>query len=127
MASKKKINKTAFVLENPKLTAREVVALAKKEHKVALSEKYVYNIRAKAKKSNGVRRKPGRPPSKVNGSKVSTSTAERGARATNIAASMASNGNRSDEFVSIVMEIGSARAEELLAAIKAGVTAFALS
>jgi hypothetical protein len=123
---KKKINKTAFVLEHPKLTAREVVALAKKEHKAVLSEKYVYNIRAKAKKSNGVApKRRGRPPGTHTGS--TPERAKRTARATGIAASMASNGNRSDAFVSIVMEIGTARAEELLATIKAGVTAFALS
>jgi hypothetical protein len=129
MASKKilkvKINKTAFVLEHPKLAAKEVVALAKKEHKAVLSEKYVYNIRAKAKKNGGERRKPGRPPSKVNGSKVST--AERRALAADIDAAMSAASDRTDDFVSIVMEIGSARAEELLRTIKAGVTAFAHS
>jgi len=72
MASKKKttgkkINKTQFVLEHPKLSAKEVVDVAKKAG-VTLSDKYVYNIRAKAKSKGGAPkgkpgRKPGRKPS----------------------------------------------------------------
>lgn len=109
MASKKKINKTAFVLANPKLAAKEVVALAKKEHKVALSEKYVYNIRAKAKASNGApRRKPGRPPSKVNGSKRAFVKVD-GSDDTEAA------------FVAVALDLGLGRAEALLRKVREAV------
>jgi hypothetical protein len=55
---KRKVNKTQFVLEHPNLSAKEVVDEAKKQG-IKLSDKYVYNIRAKAK-AGGKKGKPGR-------------------------------------------------------------------
>jgi hypothetical protein len=73
MASKKKtpkkrnVNKTQFVLGHPNLSAKEVVDEAKKQG-IKLSDKYVYNIRAKAKAGGGkAKGKSGRKPRAASG------------------------------------------------------------
>lgn len=66
-SQKRKVNKTQFVLERPDISAKEVVDAAKKQG-IALSDKYVYNIRAKAKSKGGAPKgKPGRKPRAANG------------------------------------------------------------
>ena len=64
---KRLVNKSAFVRGLPlTMSAAEVVAAAKKEG-IKLDEKYCYNVRAKAKASNGsTKKKLGGQPSKVN-------------------------------------------------------------
>lgn len=57
---KRKVNKTQFVLGHPNISAKGVVDAAKAQG-IKLSDKYVYNIRAKAK-AGGKKGKPGRKP-----------------------------------------------------------------
>lgn len=94
--AKRLVNKSAFVREQPlSMTAREVVAAAKAKG-ITLSDKYVFNIRAKAKAAG--KRGPGRPagrPRKVNGS----SSAE-------------------TAFVDAALDLGLARASELLTRVR---------
>lgn len=68
--AKRLVNKSKFVRDLPSdMPAAKVVELAKKKG-FKISEKYCYNVRAKAKASNvSTKKKLGRPPSKVNGSK----------------------------------------------------------
>jgi hypothetical protein len=99
---KKRINKSAFVRGLPlTLSAAEVVAAAKKSG-IKISEKYCYNARSKARTANGTaKRKPGRPPSKVNGSKVAAGVSR-------------------DEsvFLDMALDMGLGRAEALLKRVR---------
>ena len=94
------VNKSAFVRGLPNVSAKEVVAKAK-AHGFALSEKYVYNIRAKAKAGGG--KGPGRPgrPKGSGRSKVAASVQQR--------------------FVDLALEIGLAKAEALLARLRSAI------
>lgn len=95
----KRINKTAWILQYPNLGAGELVAKAKAKG-IELSEKYVYNIRAKAKAaaSNGNRpRAPGRP--------------RKGASAEGI----------EQQFLELALAVGITRAESLLTRARAAV------
>jgi len=100
---KRTINKTQFILQYPKLPAADVVAKAKQKG-FKLSEKYVYNIRAKAKAQGGKPRKPGRPPSKVNGSP--------GARGKQ--QSLSDSSNNEQAFFDLVLALGLTRSGELI-------------
>lgn len=100
MAAKKKLNKTAFIRQHSNLTAKDLVKKAK-DSGIKLSEKYVYNIRAKIKAQGGKKPgRPGRPPGKVNGSKRVAAGSSEGA------------------FVDLVLDIGVGRAEQLLKDIR---------
>lgn len=92
-ATKKRINKTAFVLsQSSSMSAAEVVAAAKKAG-IAIGDKYVYNIRAKAKASGGTKKKIGRPKRQA----------------------AVSNGHASETaFMEMAVDIGLGRARELL-------------
>jgi hypothetical protein len=101
MASKKKsINKTAYIMKFPKLSANELVAKAKKDG-IEIGEKYVYNIRSKAKGNGGAKRKPGRPPGKVNGSRRVSGAS-----------------SQEEQFANIALDIGLGKAEKLLSDIR---------
>ena len=103
---KRLVNKSAFVRELPAdMSAADVVAAAKKKG-FKISEKYCYNIRAKAKASNGsAKKKLGRPPGKVNGSKrdAAAGTAEYSEQA----------------FLEAALDIGLSKAEALLKNVRA--------
>ena len=92
--AKRKVNKSAFVRGLPDIPALEVVKKAAAQG-ITLSDKYVYNIRAKAKASAG--RRPGRP-GRPEGGRSTTgagSTEER-------------------QLVDVALELGLSRAEALL-------------
>ncbi len=93
----RKHNKSAFVRNQPAgLSAREVVAKAKAAG-IALSEKYVWNIRAKAKAAGGKVGKPGRKPK--------------------------ANGHASSEqaFVELALSMGLGNAEALLGRVRSAI------
>lgn len=97
---KRTVNKSQFVREQPvTMTAKQVVTKAK-DAGITLSEKYVYNIRAKANARKRVGRpgRPGRPPKAV--------TAMR-----------AASGNES-KLIDLALEMGLAKAEALLARVR---------
>jgi hypothetical protein len=102
---KRTVNKSAFVRGLPDTTpAAEVVAKAKAQG-IVLSDKYVYNIRAKAKSRGGKPvGKPGRKPGRPKGS---------GAGRT--------GGAVGEQFVELAMQLGLDRAEALLARLRGAI------
>src|SRR5689334_24707194 len=96
---KRTVNKSQFVREQPtSMTAKQVVSKAQ-DAGISLSEKYVYNIRAKAnsrKRTPG--RRPGRPP-----------------KAAKLAAA---NSGLEARLVDIALEIGIGKAEALLSRLR---------
>jgi hypothetical protein len=114
-SDKKSPSKTAFVLGLPKHTpASEVVAKAKAEG-IELTDRYVYVIRSKAKgragKPSGRR---GRPP-KSAGAKRGP---ELGRRAVTLATSPS---GLATQFLEMALDLGLARAEDLLVSLRAKV------
>jgi hypothetical protein len=100
---KRTVNKSAFVRGLPDLKASEVVAKAKAQG-IVLSDKYVYNIRAKAKARGGKPvGRPGRP---------GRAKAARGGRST---------ASAQQDLVDLALEIGLTKAEALLARLRAAV------
>lgn len=98
---KRKINKSKFITDLPTtMPAKDVVAKAKSAG-IKLSEKYVYNIRAKAKARGGKPGKPGRPKGskRANGATV--------------------HSGDETSFVTVAIAIGVTRARELLDGIVA--------
>ncbi len=113
----KKINKTQYVLAHGKLTAAELVAQAKKE-KIVLSEKYVYNIRSKAKGNANVGSgKSGRKPGRKSGKK---DTFDRAAKAVERAAAVYESA-KPQAFVEAALNLGLDKAEALINKLKAAV------
>jgi hypothetical protein len=106
---KRTVNKSQFVREQPtSMTAKEVVSKAK-DAGITLSEKYVYNIRAKA---NARRRtgRPGRPPKAGRG---------RGAAS--------SGGNLEARLIDLALELGIGKAEALLGRLRSKIREATLS
>ena len=103
--TKRTFNKSAFVRSLPGITAGEVVKKAKAQG-ITLSDKYVYNIRAKAKASTG--RRPGRP-GRPKGS-----------------AGSAGSGSTEQQLVDVALEIGLSRAEALLGKLRSAVRSAAV-
>ena len=103
--AKRLVNKSKFVRDLPyDMPAAKVVELAKKKG-FKISEKYCYNVRAKAKASNGsTKKKLGRPPSKVNGSKRGTVSAQ--------------EISVEQMFIDTVLDIGLSKAETLLKSVR---------
>jgi hypothetical protein len=110
-SEKKTPSKTAFVLGLPKTTpASEVVAKAKALG-IELTDRYVYVIRSKAKSKAGQPSgRRGRPP-KIEGAK-------RGPKPGRKAAAQAP-GSLAAQFVDAALDLGLARAEELLLNLRA--------
>lgn len=102
---KKKINKTAFVLDlGNDMSAADVIARAKKAG-FKITDRYVYSVRSKAKmqKANGQpRRGLGRPPKSASNSHSRT-TAEQ-------------------QFTDLILDIGLARATKLLENVRRAVS-----
>ena len=105
--AKKKVTKTAFVLGLDRdLSAKEVVEKAKAAG-ISLTEKHVYSIRSDAKRREtkatgkiGTRKKPGPKPGsrrKANG---------------------AGNGSVEARFIDLALDVGLAKAEELLGRLR---------
>ena len=104
-AGKRLVNKSQFVREQPtNMTAKEVVSKAK-DAGITLSEKYVYNIRAKA----NARRRSGR----------------RGRPRSTVKAAAAGAGAES-RFVNAALDLGLAKAEALLGRLRAKIREAAL-
>jgi hypothetical protein len=104
---KRLVNKSQFVREQPTtMTAKQVVTKAK-DAGITLSEKYVYNIRAKA---NARRRtgRPGRPP-----------------KAGRPAASSA--GGLEGRLIDLALELGLGKAEALLGRLRSKIREATLS
>jgi len=104
---KRLVNKSQFVREQPTtMTAKQVVSKAK-DGGITLSEKYVYNIRAKAnaRKRTG---RPGRPP-----------------KAGRPAA--ASAGGLEGRLIDLALELGLGRAEALLGRLRSKIREATLS
>jgi hypothetical protein len=103
-AGKRTVNKSAFVRSQPtNMSAREVVQKGEAQG-ITLSEKYVYNIRAKAKAMGRVGAGPGRPgrrPGRPAGARASGSAEER--------------------LVDLALEVGLAKAEGLLARLRSAI------
>jgi hypothetical protein len=99
---KRTVNKSAFVRNLPlSMSAAEVVAKGKAEG-IALSDKYVYNIRAKDKSRGGKPvGKPGRRPGRPKGS-----GATRGA------------GSAEQQLVELALQIGLERTEAVLTKLR---------
>ena len=99
--AKRRVNKSAFVRGLPNLPAKEVVAKAKGMG-FTLSEKYVYNIRAKAKARGG--KAPGRPgrPKGAGGARGGSSSAEQ-------------------QLVDLALEVGISKAEEVLQRLRTAI------
>lgn len=96
---KRTVNKSQFVREQPTtMTAKQVVGKAK-DAGITLSEKYVYNIRAKA---NARRRsgRPGRPPKTARGRAA------------------ASSGGLEGRLIDLALELGLGKAEALLGRLR---------
>lgn len=107
MANKKKnnTNKTSYILKHPKLSASALVAKGKKEG-VEIGEKYIWNIRSKAKGDSTPRRRPGRPPSKL---KVNGSARE---------PKPVQQDGVEGMFVTAALDLGLEKAERLLGAVR---------
>lgn len=108
-ASEKTPSKTSFVLGFPRdMPAAEVVVKAK-EAGIPLTDKYVYNIRASARAAGKTaKKKPGPKP---------------GAKRK---ASGAGNGSVESRFVDLALDVGLARAEEMLRTLRATVKSIVL-
>lgn len=98
---KRTVNKSAFVRSQPtSMSAREVVQKGAAQG-ITLSDKYVYNIRAKAKalgRAGGGARRPGRP-----------------------AGMRAASGSAEERLVDLALEVGLAKAEGLLARLRTAI------
>jgi hypothetical protein len=105
-AGKRGVNKSQFVRDQPAtMRARDVVEKGKAQG-IALSEKYVYNIRAKAKARGGApRRKPGRPAGSGRAS---------------------GGGGGEARFVDLALDLGLSKAEALLARLRSAIRSAAL-
>jgi hypothetical protein len=101
---KRTVNKSAFVRTQPTgMSARDVVEKGAAQG-ITLSEKYVYNIRAKAKAQGRVGAGPGRPgrkPGRPAGSRASGSAEER--------------------LVDLALELGLSKAEGLLTRLRSAI------
>ena len=101
---KRTVNKSAFVRSQPTtMSAREVVEKGAAQG-IGLSEKYVYNIRAKAKASGRIGAGPGRP-----GRKPGRPAGVRAA------------GSAEERLVDLALEVGLAKAEGLLARLRTAI------
>jgi hypothetical protein len=111
------VNKSAFVRGLPStMSATDVIAKGKAEG-IKLTAAQVYTVRANAKRagSEGPKGKPGPKP----GAKATKAVASPVARS----AAKIDTGNHDHHFVSLVLNIGLARAEALLARVRDRVTA----
>jgi hypothetical protein len=98
------VNKSAFVRSLPDVPAAEVVAKAKVQG-FELTDRYVYNIRAKAKARGGKPiGRPGRKPGRSKGS-----GAVRG------------GASAEQQFVELALQVGLDRAEALLQKVQAAI------
>jgi hypothetical protein len=107
---KRSVNKSQFVREQPgTMTAKQVVTKAK-DAGITLSEKYVYNIRAKANARKRVGRpgRPGRPPKAATAMKTS-------------------GGGNEARLVDLALDMGLAKAEALLSRLRSKIREAALS
>lgn len=104
---KRTVNKSAFVRSQPTtMSAREVVEKGAAQG-IGLSEKYVYNIRAKAKASGRVGAGPGRP-------------GRRPGRPAGVRAAGAA-GSAEERLVDLALEVGLTKAEELLGRLRSAI------
>jgi len=102
-------NKTRFVLGLPtSMSAKEVIEKGKAAG-LKLTDKYIYSIRSKSKVSGKARRKPGRPPN--------ATTPSVGSKA----ASQSAGGSLEKRLMSVALDLGLARAEQLLATLRTDV------
>ena len=102
---KRTVNKSAFVRDMPNVPAGEVVAKAKAQG-IELTDKYVYNIRAKTKARGGKPvGRPGRKPGRPKGSGT-----VRG-----------SGGSAEEKFVELALQVGFERADALLRKVQAAI------
>jgi hypothetical protein len=100
---KRTVNKSAFVRQQPAgMSAREVVARGAAQG-ITLSDKYVYNIRAKAKATGRVGAGPGRP-----GRKPGRPAGVRNA----------ASGSAEERMAELALEIGLTKAEALLGRLR---------
>ena len=96
---KKKISKTAFILNLPEtLSAEEVVKKAKSAG-IKVNDKYVYNVRSQARNKAKAKKKVKVKKSKVKNGKPKI---------------RADVGGSEETFVNMALEIGLSRAENLL-------------
>lgn len=105
---KRLVNKSQFVREQPvTMTAKQVVTKAK-DAGITLSEKYVYNIRAKANARRRVGRpgRPGRPPKSATALKTASGNEAR--------------------LVDLALDMGLAKAEALLSRLRSKIREAAL-
>lgn len=103
---KRTVNKSAFVRTQPTgMSAREVVQKGAAQG-ITLSEKYVYNIRAKAKAQGRVGAGPGRPGRKPGRPKGSRN---------------AGSGSAAERLAELALELGLTRAEGLLARLRTAI------
>jgi hypothetical protein len=103
---KRTVNKSAFVRSMPtSMSARDVVEKGAAQG-ITLSEKYVYNIRAKAKAAGNVGAGPGRP-----GRRPGRPAKGAGA----------ASGSAEERLVDLALEVGLAKAEGLLARLRTAI------
>ena len=103
---KRTVNKSAFVRSQPTtMSAREVVEKGAAQG-IGLSEKYVYNIRAKAKASGRTGAGPGRP-----GRRPGRPPGSRSAGA----------GSAEERFAELALEVGLTKAEALLGRLRSAI------
>jgi len=103
---KRTVNKSAFVRSQATtMSAREVVEKGAAQG-ISLSEKYVYNIRAKAKASGRIGAGPGRP-------------GRRPGRPAGVRAAGA--GSAEERFVDLALEVGLTKAEGLLGRLRTAI------
>lgn len=111
------VNKSAFVRDLPStMSASDVIAKGKAEG-IQLTAAQVYTVRANAKRadSKGPKGKPGPKP----GAKATKAAGQSSTRST----AKADSGGHDHHFVSLVLNIGLAKAEALLARVRDRVTA----
>jgi hypothetical protein len=103
---KRTVNKSAFVRTQPTgMSARDVVAKGAAQG-ITLSEKYVYNIRAKAKAQGRIGAGPGRPGRKPGRPAGSRSAA---------------SGSAEERLVDLALELGLTKAEGLLSRLRSAI------
>lgn len=102
---KRTVNKSAFVRTQPTgMSARDVVEKGAAQG-ITLSEKYVYNIRAKAKAQGRIGAGPGRP----------------GRKPGRPAGSRSASGSAEERLVELALELGLTKAEGLLTRLRSAI------
>ena len=115
-STRRTVNKSAFVRSLPaEMSAADVIAKGKTEG-IKLTAAQVYTVRANAKRAGGAPAgKPGRKPGPKPGAKTAAAI-KPVARA--VAKASSHEGNHEHSFVSLVLDIGLAKAEALLARVR---------